>query len=532
MSFNTIAFGVFVLSVIVLYYVVPKRFQWILLLIASYFFYAFASVKFIPFIVMTTLTSYIAALMIGKNHKREKAMLAEGKEILTKEEKKKLKDTAKKGRRRVLIGLLVVNFGVLIFLKYYNFFADNINSLLKPFLHQTTTVPHLKLLLPLGISFYTFQTMSYVIDVYWKKVEAEKNLGKVALFVSFFPQMFLGPIGRFKELSSQLFEERKMDPRNIKFGIQLAAWGYFKKMVIADRVGIVVDTVFAGHNNMSGPLVAFGVFLYAIQDYTDFSGGVDIVRGIAQTMGIRMAENFKRPYFSRTIAEFWRRWHMSLGAWMKDYVFYPFALTSAMKKFSKFAKKHGGDTFGKTLPIAMGNVLVFLLIGIWHGASWNYIIWGVYYGLVVGLGGMMKPIFDGMNKLLHINTSSKIFILWQILRSFWLTCVGCIIFRAEGLHEAWVIFKQSLNIFNIPGNYVAEFLKLKIGINDIMVIPTVLIILFIVDLMQEKVHVRTFLENRNFVIRWAVYLIGFIMLVGLGMYGPGFDQNQFTYVQF
>lgn len=217
---------------------------------------------------------------------------------------------------------------------------------------------------------------------------------------------------------------------------------------------------------------------------------------------------------------------------MKDYVFYPFALTSAMKKFSKFAKKHGGDTFGKTLPIAMGNVLVFLLIGIWHGASWNYIIWGVYYGLVVGLGGMMKPIFDGMNKLLHINTSSKIFILWQILRSFWLTCVGCIIFRAEGLHEAWVIFKQSLNIFNIPSNYVAEFLKLKIGINDIMVIPTVLIILFIVDLMQEKVHVRTFLENRNFVIRWAVYLIGFIMLVGLGMYGPGFDQNQFTYVQF
>ena len=230
MSFNTIAFGVFVLSVIVLYYVVPKRFQWILLLIASYFFYAFASVKFIPFIVMTTLTSYIAALMIGKNHKREKAMLAEGKEILTKDEKKKLKDTAKKRRRRVLIGLLVVNFGVLIFLKYYNFFADNINALLKPFLHQTTTVPHLKLLLPLGISFYTFQTMSYVIDVYWKKVEAEKNLGKVALFVSFFPQMFLGPIGRFKELSSQLFEERKMDPRNIKFGIQLAAWGYFKKM--------------------------------------------------------------------------------------------------------------------------------------------------------------------------------------------------------------------------------------------------------------------------------------------------------------
>lgn len=532
MSFNTIAFGIFVVSVIVLYYLAPKRFQWIFLLIASYFFYAYASVKFIPFIVLTTVTSYIAALMIDKNHKREKQLLAEGKEVLDKEEKKKLKEKSKKGRRRTLVSLLVINFGILGFLKYYNFFADNINALIKPFVHQTATIPHLKLLLPLGISFYTFQTMSYVIDVYWKKIEAERNLGKVALFVSFFPQMFLGPIGRFKELSSQLFEQRKMDPRNIKFGLQLMVWGYFKKMVIADRVGIIVDTVFANHSNFSGPIVTASVFLYAIQDYTDFSGGVDIVRGIAQTMGIRMAENFKRPYFSRTIAEFWRRWHISLGAWMKDYVFYPFALTSGMKNLSKFSKKHFGDTFGKALPIALGNLLVFLLIGIWHGANWNYIVWGVYYGLVVGLGGMMKPIFDGMNKLLHINTSSKIFILWQILRSFWLTCVGCIIFRANGLVDAWHIFMKTFSFYELPKNYVTEALKLKIEVNDVMAIPIVLLILFVVDLMQEKTHVRTFLENRNFVIRWAVYLLGFILIVGLGIYGPGFDQSQFAYVQF
>ncbi|MDD6919931.1 MAG: MBOAT family protein [Eubacteriales bacterium] len=532
MSFNTVAFAIFVASVICLYYLAPKKYQWVFLLIASYFFYAFASVKFIPFIVTTTITSYFAAIMIDNNHKKEKLVLAEKKDEFTKEEKKNFKNIEKKKRRRILVALLFVNFGILAFLKYYNFFADNINALIKPLVHQTATMPHLKLLLPLGISFYTFQTMSYVIDVYWKKIEAERNLGKVALFVSFFPQMFLGPIGRFKDLSGQLFESRGLDVHNIKFGLQLAAWGYFKKMVIADRVGIIVDSVFAQHGDMAGSTVAISVFLYAIQDYTDFSGGVDIVRGIAQTMGINMAENFKRPYFSRTVAEFWRRWHISLGAWMKDYVFYPFALTSGMKKFSKFARNHCGDAIGKTLPIAIGNILVFFLIGIWHGASWNYIAWGIYYGLVVGLGGMLKPVFEWMNNALHIKTTSRLFILWQILRTFWLTCVGCIIFRAASLCDAWQIFEKSFYFFQIPHNYVGEFLKLKIDLNDVFAIPLIILILFVVDLMQERMHVRTFLENRSTAVRLLVYFIGFLLIVSLGMYGPGFDQNQFTYVQF
>ncbi len=531
MAFNSLAFGIFFITVVTLYYLVPKKMQWVLLLLASYFFYGYASIKFLPFLLLTTLSTYFGAIKIDENHKQEKLILSDPEKEYTRDEKKEIKAREKKKRKRILLSILVLNFGILGFLKYFNFFVDNLNFLLKPMLTDKS-LPHLNLLLPLGISFYTFQTMSYIIDVYWKKIEAERNIGKVALFVSFFPQMFLGPIGRFGDLAGQLFAERKCDAQQVKFGLQLIAWGFFKKIVIADRVSMVVDQVFRTHDNLSGLMVGIGVFLYAIQDYTDFSGGVDIVRGVAQTMGINMAENFKRPYFSRTIPEFWRRWHMSLGAWMKDYVFYPFALTDRVKKLSKTCKGKFGDNMGKAIPIALGNLLVFFLVGVWHGASWNYIAWGIYYGLLIGIGGMLKPVFEAMNNKLHINKSSKIFIGWQIFRTFWLTCLGCIIFRAEGAEQTWLIFKKFLMVFDLPKNVISEYWGLGVSPYEVALIPTFIVILLIVDIMQEKMVVREWLENRRPVVRYLIYLIGFLIIIGFGMYGPGFDQNQFVYMQF
>ena len=243
--------------------------------------------------------------------------------------------------------------------------------------------------------------MSYVIDVYWGKVNAERNLGKVALFVSFFPQIIEGPIGRFKDLAPQLYKPNANSEKNIVYGVQLMMWGYFKKMVIADRVAVVADFVFGNYLSISGVGTIIGIFLYAIQDYTDFSGCIDIARGCAQAMGIEMAENFKRPYFSRTIPEFWRRWHMSLGAWMKDYVFYPFSLTKVMRKLGKATKKRFGKYLGRTLPVAIGNILVFFLVGVWHGANWNYIVWGLFYGVLIAIASLMKPIFDWLNTKLE-----------------------------------------------------------------------------------------------------------------------------------
>lgn len=533
MTFNTLAFAGFFVTVLVLYYLVPKKFQWVFLLLSSYFFYLYAGPKFVGFIILTTVTSYFAAIMIDKNHERERETLAKNKEIFTKEIKKEFKAKEKKKRRRILVSLLIINFGILIFLKYFNFISENLNYIIRP-LTDGGQIPKLNLILPLGISFYTFQTMSYVIDVYWKKVKAERNFGKVALFVSFFPQILQGPIGRFGDLAPQLYERRKADAAQIKYGLQLMLWGFFKKMVIADRVAIAANHMFgdSGFENMSGSVTALCVFLYAIQDYTDFSGCIDIARGVAQCMGIEMAENFKRPYFSKTLPEFWRRWHMSLGAWMKDYIFYPFSLTNKVRNMSKWTKEHWGKHIGSTLPIALGNILVFFLVGVWHGSAWNYIVWGLYYGILIAIAGMLKPVFDGMNKALHINTKSKLWQLWQILRTFWLTCVACIIFRAESMSDAWHIFTKSLHFWELPVNYVKEFLSTGLAVADVGVIPLSLIILLVVDIMQEKMNVRTWLENRNVLIRCIIYFLGFLFMVRMGIYGPGFDASQFVYMQF
>ena len=417
-----------------------------------------------------------------------------------------------------------------MFLTYFNFFAEILVVLLEQ-LSLAGRAPTLNLILPLGISFYTFQTMSYLIDVYWGKVDAERNLAKVALFVSFFPQIIEGPIGRYGDLAPQLFAQRKVRSEDVRQGIRMMLWGYFKKMVIADRVAVVADFVFANYVSISGVGTVIGIFLYAIQDYTDFSGCIDIARGCARTMGIHMAENFRRPYFSRTVPEFWRRWHMSLGTWMKDYVFYPFSLTKGVRTLGKKARNRFGKQFGRTLPIALGNLLVFFLVGVWHGASWNYIVWGLFYGILIAVSGMMKPLFDTLNRRLHIPTRSMLFQLFQILRTFWITCIGCVIFRAESLSAITGMLGKCLQ-FTFPENLRSELLSFGLNKMNWVALALSLLILLIVDLMQERFEVGPWLEKRSFVIRYAVYGAGAAMILVLGMYGAGIDSSSFVYMQF
>ncbi|WP_075876726.1 MBOAT family O-acyltransferase [Merdibacter massiliensis] len=529
MAFNTITFITFFLVVFIGYSVFPKRYKWVFLLCASYFFYLYASVKFLIFILITTLSSWIGALWIEKYHQYEK-MLSKEKEGNPKVIKLK-KEQIKKYKKRILISVLILNFGILVFLKYFNFFAENMNALFEQ-LTLGSQVPTLNLILPLGISFYTFQTMSYLIDVYWGKTQAEKNLGKLALFVSFFPQIIEGPIGRYNDLAPQLFSEKKSSAFQIRRGIQLMLWGYFKKMVIADRVAIIADYVFENYAHISGVGVAVGIFLYAIQDYTDFSGCIDIARGCARTMGINMAENFRRPYFSRTIPEFWRRWHMSLGAWMKDYVFYPFSLTKGVRNLGKKAKVRFGKSFGRTLPIALGNLLVFFLVGVWHGANWNYIIWGLFYGVLIAVSGMMKPVFEAMNKKLHISVQSKGFQLFQILRTFIITCIGCVIFRSITVQDSLYMIYKVFNDFNINIQIKKELLSFGLDKWNWIVLVMSLIVLFGVDLLQEYTSVGDWIDCRIGIVRWTIYFAVCISIILFGMYGAGLNPTQFVYMQF
>lgn len=522
MAFNTLAFIVFFLIVLLGYAVFPKRYKWIFLLSASYFFYLYASVKFFIFILITTFSSWIAALWIEKLKQKEKSF-----DAATAKERK---NYIKKCKKRILVSALVLNFGILVFLKYFNFFAANVNTFLEQ-LSFGGQVPTLNLILPLGISFYTFQTMSYLIDVYWDKAQAQPNIGKVALFVSFFPQIIEGPIGRYNDLAPQLYAENKMNSKDVRQGLRLMMWGYFKKMVIADRVVIVADYVFANYFQLSSVGTMIGIVLYAIQDYTDFSGCIDIARGCAKMMGIDMAENFRRPYFSRTIPEFWRRWHMSLGAWMKDYVFYPFSLTKGVRTLGKKARNRFGKHIGRTLPIALGNLLVFFLVGVWHGANWNYIIWGLFYGILIAVSGLLKPVFETLNRWLHISIQSKAFQFFQIFRTFIITCIGCVIFRAESITAICDMLIKSMQ-FTVPDNLLSEMLSLGLNKMNWIALTLALIILFVVDLMQERMEVGEWLEKRNWVLRYACYGAGIILILVLGMYGQGISSSSFVYMQF
>ena len=351
MTLTSLPFYLLVLALLVLYYLVPKRFQWVVLLIGSYAFYAFVCLRYMGFIVITTLTTYFGARGMDAMTARMEQTVAAHKQDWEREERKAYKKRCKSRRKALMIAILLLNFGILAVLKYYNFFAESMETLFAS-VGLTVSLGHIGLLLPLGISFYTFQSMGYVLDVYREKVPAERNVGKLALFVSFFPQIIQGPIGVYDQLAHQLYDEHKYNFDNIRYGAELILWGFFKKLVIADRAVGMIHTVAGAYTDYAGTYVLLAALVYALQLYADFSGGIDISRGVAQMFGITMGENFRRPYFSRTLTEYWHRWHISLGDWLRNYLFYPLSISKAFLNWGRHAKQHLGNHIGKVLPTA------------------------------------------------------------------------------------------------------------------------------------------------------------------------------------
>ena len=415
MTLTSLPFYLLVLALLVLYYLVPKRFQWVVLLIGSYAFYAFVCLRYMGFIVVTTLTTYFGARGMDAMTARMEQTVAAHKQDWEREERKAYKKRCKSRRKALMIAILLLNFGILAVLKYYNFFAESMEALFAS-VGLTVSLGHIGLLLPLGISFYTFQSMGYVLDVYREKVPAERNVGKLALFVSFFPQIIQGPIGVYDQLAHQLYDEHKYHFDNIRFGAQLILWGFFKKLVIADRAVGMIHTVAGAYTDYAGTYVLLAALVYALQLYADFSGGIDISRGVAQMFGITMGENFRRPYFSRTLTEYWHRWHISLGDWLRNYLFYPLSISKAFLNWGRHAKQHLGNHIGKVLPTAVASLITFLIIGIWHGASWNFILWGLHFFVWLMLEKYLLR--DFLQKLpswlRHFYTLVVVFVGWGV----------------------------------------------------------------------------------------------------------------------
>ncbi len=531
MTINSLEFLLFVAVTIIAYQCIPKKAKWVVLLVASYLFYFLNSAYLTIAIIITTLSIYFVALKIEKIDEKAKVEI---KNIGDKEQKKQIKKKAKSKQKRVLALGILFNLGILIILKYSGFIGENINSFIH-ILHINIEIPIAKFILPIGISYYTLQAISYIVDVYRGKVKADKNLGRVSLFLTFFPQIVQGPIGRYDKLSGALYEPHNVTYKSITYGTQLMIWGYFKKMVIADRIAMYANEVFNNYTEYSGLIIVFGMIAYTIQIYTEFSGGIDIIRGVAEIFEINLDKNFERPFFSKSIDEFWRRWNITLGTWLKDYVFYPVSLSKASIKLTEFSRKVFKTSYlSKIIPVAFSLLCVWVCNGVWHGSGLKYLVYGLYYYLIMMFGKILQPLGNKIIQLFKINTKVWSYRLWQMLRTSGFVCIGMTIFRAENLQTAFTMLKSILYPYDLEKIFNKEaFLLGGLSKVDVAILIVSMLVLLGISIYQEKGEsVRNWLKEQNLIFRWLVFYTIIFAIILFGIYGPGYNMQSFIYGQF
>ena len=489
---------------------------------------------------------------MGNINEQTKKTIERGGKTLDRAGKKEIKAKAKKKMRKVVACILILDFGMLAVLKYFSTYIESLGTIFG--LHFD-----LGLLIPLGISFYTFQSAAYIFDLYRGKYEADKNIAKFALFLSFFPQIIQGPIARYDHLAHQLYEGHAFEYKNLAHGAQLIMWGFFKKIVIADRCAILVDNVFNAPTDFSGWAVAIAACFYTVQIYADFSGGIDIARGVARCVGIDMSHNFKRPYFAENLSEFWRRWHMSLSFWTRDYIFFPIAMSKAFGKAGKSLRKIFGDRIGKLFPIICAQLATFIIIGLWHGADFKYVAYGLYNGFIIILSLLMEPCFKAWAEKLHINTACFAWKVFGIIRTLILVTFGRIFTKALSFSTALSMMGSIFVIHNTQ-SFVDTIHSFGLGKYDYVVIVVACAIWFVISLIQEwqenkakrqtpetkgivqgkaqgndggdvetGAELRLLIDKLPAPLRWVIYLAGFAAILGFGVYGPGFDAASFIY---
>lgn len=494
MLFNSLDFLIFFPIVVLIYFIIPRKIRYIWLLVASYYFYMCWNTKYALLIGISTLITYISGLIIGK---------------------------CQKGWSKKLVVALsfVSNLGILVFYKYFDFILENINAVLGKCNMQLVSNPF-DIILPVGISFYTFQALSYTVDVYRKEVEPEKNPLKYALFVSFFPQLVAGPIERSKNLLNQVKNIENIKVWNydrVANGFILMVFGMFQKMVIADRVSVFVDSVYNNLHAVGTMETVFAAVGFSIQIYCDFAAYSTIAIGAAKVMGFELMENFDTPYFAASIKEFWRRWHISLSSWFKDYLYIPL----------------GGKRKGKIRKY-FNLMVTFLVSGLWHGASWNYVVWGGLHGIYQVFGEILAPVRKKLVKVFKVNDGVFSYKLGQILFTFSLTSLTWVFFRAETIREALYFFKRMFTVWN-PWVFFNEGLY-EYGLDrvEVNILFAALIVLLLAELLKyfKKQRISEFLMEQNLWFRWIVVIGMIVACVVYGEYGISFDSNQFIYFQF
>ncbi len=494
MVFNSIDFLIFFPIVVAIYFIVPKKIRYIWLLVASYYFYMCWNAKYALLMGTSTLITYLSGLFLWK---LKKVWL-----------------------RKLVVALsFISNLGILVFFKYFDFLLDNLNAILSNFGGTLVSNPF-DIILPVGISFYTFQALSYTMDVYRGEVEAEKNPLRYALFVSFFPQLVAGPIERSRNLLNQVRKVHEIKLWNydrVAAGLMMMMWGLFMKMVIADRVAIFVDNVWQNIHAVGTIETVFAAVGFSIQIYCDFGAYSIIAIGAARVMGFELMENFNTPYFATSIQDFWRRWHISLSTWLKDYLYIPM----------------GGNRKGKIRKY-FNLMVTFLVSGLWHGASWNYVVWGGLHGIYQVFGEILSPVRAKIVSFMKVNKNAFSYKFGQILFTFSLTTLTWVFFRADTLSDAIFFFKRMFLRWN-PWAFFDETLY-KFGLDrvEVNILFAALILLLLVDLVRylKGKDFSAFLCEQNLWFRFVIMIGIVVALFVYGEYGMNFDSNQFIYFQF
>lgn len=509
MNLTSLIFLIFCFITIIIYFIVPKKIQWFMLLISSVFFLFYQNFNLFTVIqaLIVLFSAYYFGIIIFKYQ------------------------NSKKSKKYLLLGILII-LSQLIYLKYTNLFLTTFNHIFDLF----NIDYHFNLVYRnslIGISYYSLIMISYLINIYRGVCKPQKSILKCALFMSYFPILTSGPFMRYEDMEEQLYAKHKFSYHNMCSGLIRICWGVFKILVISQRIGYFVDTVYGNLATYNGSYIIVATLLFPLQLYTNFSGSIDIIIGVSEIMGISLPENFKTPFFSKTITEFWRRWHITLGSWLRDYIFYPLLKSNFMQKLNSKITKMFGKKLGKKIPLYLSMLIMWLMIGAWHGGMYTYIISsGILQFIFMVFEDILEPFANKVNKKLGIKTDVFSYKLYQVIRTYLLFSFSMIFFRATSISNAIEIIKN-IFVYN-PWVLLDNESLFTAGLDmlDFRVLIIALVVLFTVERLSCSGNVREKLFKQNIVFRWGIiYLLVFSIII-FGCYGVGYDPAAFIYKGF
>lgn len=523
MSYNSIAFALLFLVMIGVFCLTPNRHKWKTLLVFSLMFYASSGIKRMVFILSTSVVVYFATRRMAKIYAGFEEHCQ--KEGLTGREKMSALAPYKKRCKRILIFALLFDIGCLVICKYTGTALGYINR----FFGTSLAV---QIIIPLGISYYTFSTVGYMLDVYWRKTEPARSYPKLLLCMCYFGHIVEGPISRYQKLLPQFENMTRPDYHRFTSGLQLMLWGYIKKIVIADRLAIFTDSVFGNVDANQGFIIVIALIFAAFRSYADFSGCMDVVYGASEILGLNLDRNFRQPFFSGSVAEFWRRWHITLGTWFKDYIYMPLAVSPKVIRISKWFRNHFGKAAGTAATTVICQAAVWILTGLWHGASARYIAWGIYFGFIITTSAIFSNGYAKLDEKLKIDTNSSFWKRFRIIRTFCIFTVSGLFYNVSGMRKLFTAVKNIFSSFNIWVFWDNSLYNYGLDRRNFLVAILSIVLLLWIDKLQQNGSVREMISKKPLVIRWLIYYMGIFSLIILGIYGLGYNPSAFIYQGF